>query len=107
MVITNVSIREFNNYVDFNLCFKIERNSIYFDLFSLLIEKMYNNCSNQNLTFKGYEFEYFNHCVKCEVVNGCFEELMKIEQFEITSYPTKDVEGIVYKIIKTLELFSH
>mgnify|MGYP003351600791 CR=1 FL=1 len=107
MVITNVSIQEFDNYVDFNLCFKIEQNSPYFDFFNLLIEKMYNDCGNQNLTFENYEFKYFNHCVKCKIVSGCFNELNDIKLSNVISYPTKDAEGIIYKIIKTLELFSY
>lgn len=104
--ILDVFQSDFQNYTDVYFEFTISSDNLHFPSFERLKNKYQDDYDNWNLgKSPDGSFKYVNHCVKGCVTDGCVYELQAIKNGK--NYPTKDVESIIYKIIQTLELFSH
>ena len=103
--IIDVVQSDYQNYTDVYFKFEMSIVNSHLQMFEMLRDKFRDD---HNLNFRRYDncvFDYYNHCVKGCVTDGCIYELQSIKNGK--TYPTKDVESVIYKIIQTLELFSH
>lgn len=105
--ILNTRSQDFDSYIDVEFSFKISPDNQHRTSFDYLIG-INEKFGNLNFYKKGENiYSYFNHCINCSTVEGCVYDLRTIQNEDDLDYPTKDIENIVYKIVKTLELFSH